>query len=63
MITRHNRRESSERDRYGSTIDETKDTPIYCLADDGDGEYQSCGRKMRRRRDETTHCPIHGEMH
>lgn len=51
-------------DIYHHTIDETKGTKKYCMANDGDDEhYVSCGRALRMHKDGTWHCPSHGEMH
>lgn len=47
-----------------ATRDDAATTPNFCLAnvDEEDG-YLSCGRKLRKRKDGTEVCSVHGEMH
>jgi hypothetical protein len=45
-------------------VDETKPTKNLCLANVGpdDDHYESCGITLRKHKDGTLHCKIHGEM-
>ena len=45
------------------TIDEIKPTKNLCLANVADDGYESCGEPLRRRKDGSEHCKVHGLMH
>lgn len=52
--------------RYVRTVDEARPTAEFCMANIGASDeakdYQSCGEKLRLRKD-GLFCPVHGEMH